>query len=59
MLLFLAIIIQMGHDTCDHLRDYLLTTVQFFSPFYDKTIRHDRYLHNFRFLHFSSNDNSS
>jgi hypothetical protein len=40
MFLFLAMIIQMGHDTSDNPVDYWLTAEQFFSP-YSKTVGHD------------------
>jgi hypothetical protein len=34
MLLFLPIIVQMGHDVRDKFRDYRTRTDQFFIPFY-------------------------
>jgi hypothetical protein len=34
--LFLALIIQVGHDIRDNLKDCWLTTERFFSPFYGK-----------------------
>ncbi|KAG8223670.1 hypothetical protein J437_LFUL001778 [Ladona fulva] len=55
MYLFLAIILQMGHDVRDSLRDYWSTLHQFNTPFYSSTIRHDRFLHILRLLHFSDN----
>jgi hypothetical protein len=59
MFLYLAIIIQVGHDICDKLKDYWSTTAQFFLPFHGNTIKHGRFLHILRFLHFSNNDNAS
>ncbi|KAG8233829.1 hypothetical protein J437_LFUL008051 [Ladona fulva] len=55
MYLLLAIILQMGHDVRDSLRDYWSTLHQFNTPFYSSTIRRDRFLHILRFLHFSDN----
>jgi hypothetical protein len=54
---FLEIIVQLGHDIPDKLKDCWSTTEQFFSPFYCKTVRHDRFVHILRFLHFLNNDN--
>jgi hypothetical protein len=39
MFLFLSIIIQMGHDMRDNLKDYWSNTEQFSLPFYGKTMR--------------------
>jgi hypothetical protein len=56
MFLFLAVIVQTGHNTCDRLRDYQTRTEQFFSPFYGNTTR-DRFLHILlHYLHFTDND---
>jgi hypothetical protein len=54
MFLFLALIIQMGHDIRDSLADYWSTIEQFFTPFYSTTIKRDRFFHIIRFLHFSN-----
>jgi hypothetical protein len=35
--LFLAIIVQMGHDIQNSLKDYWMVTEQFRTPFYSKT----------------------
>jgi hypothetical protein len=56
MFLFLAIIIQMGHNVRDGLADYWLTIEQFLTPFYGTTMKRDRFFHIIRFLHFSNND---
>jgi hypothetical protein len=56
MFLFLGIIVQMGHDIRDRLRDYWSTTEQFFTPFYSNTMKRDRFLHILRFLHFTDNN---
>jgi hypothetical protein len=45
--------------TCDdNLNAYWSTTEQFISTFYSKTMRHDKFLHILRFLHFSNNDDA-
>jgi hypothetical protein len=49
MFLFLVIIIQMGHDIHDKLKDCWSTTELLFSPFYGKTP-----LHILIFLHFQT-----
>jgi hypothetical protein len=41
MFLFLGIIIQMGHDIRDRLRDYWWTTEQFLTKFYCNTMKRD------------------
>jgi hypothetical protein len=56
MFLFLAIIIQMGHDVRDTLKDYWSTAEQFATPFYSNTMKRDRFLHILRFLHFADNN---
>ncbi|PNF23240.1 hypothetical protein B7P43_G18268 [Cryptotermes secundus] len=53
MFLFLGIIIQMGHDIRDTLKDYWSTAEQFATPFYSNTMKRDRFLHILRFLHFA------
>jgi hypothetical protein len=55
MFLFLAIIVQMGHDIRYSLADYWSMTEQFHTPFYSKTLKRDRFFHIIRFLHFSNN----
>jgi hypothetical protein len=57
MCLFLAIVIQVGHDIHDNLKDCWSTTEQFLSPFCDKTVRHDRFIYVHRFLRFSNSVN--
>jgi hypothetical protein len=54
--LFLGIIIQMGHDIRDKLRDYWTTAKQFLASFYSKTLKRGRFLHILRFLHFTDNN---
>jgi len=54
---FFAIIIQMGHDQRDYLKDYWSREEQYFTPFYSKTMVRDRFSHILRFLHFENNDN--
>ncbi|PNF29671.1 PiggyBac transposable element-derived protein 4 [Cryptotermes secundus] len=53
---FLAIIIQMGHDQRDTLKDYWSRDEQYYTPFYRNTMVRDRFLHILRFLHFENND---
>jgi hypothetical protein len=59
MFLFLAIIVQMGHDIRDSLKDYWTVTEQFRTPFYSKTTTRDTFLHILRYLPFSNNQNST
>jgi hypothetical protein len=59
MFLFLVIIVQMGHDIRDSLKHYWTVTEQFCTPFYSKTMTHDRFLHILRYLHFSNNQNAN
>ena len=54
---FFAIIIQVGHDQRDCLKDYWSREEQYFTPFYSKTMVRDRFFHILRFLHFKNNDN--
>jgi hypothetical protein len=56
MFLFLVVVIQMGHDIHDNLKDYWSTTEQFLSPFYGKIVRHDKFIYIHRFLCFSNDD---
>ena len=54
---FLAIIVHMGHNICDRLRDYWTRTQQFFAPFYLNTMTWDHFLHILlHYLHFTDND---
>jgi hypothetical protein len=53
--LFLGIIIQMDHDIRDRIRDYWVTSEKFLTPFYSNTLKHDKFLHILRFLHFTDN----
>jgi hypothetical protein len=57
MFVFLAITIQMGHCILDKLTDYWATMEQFYTPFYSNMMKRGRYLHIFRFLHFTDNRN--
>jgi hypothetical protein len=59
MFLFLAIIIQMGHDIWDSLADHWSTIKQFLTPFYSTTMKYDRFFHIIQFLHFSNNDSAT
>ncbi|PNF35735.1 hypothetical protein B7P43_G16134 [Cryptotermes secundus] len=55
MFQFLGIIIQMGHDIRDRLKDYWSTAEQFATRFYSNTMKCDRFLHILCFLHFADN----
>ncbi|PNF24699.1 hypothetical protein B7P43_G17356 [Cryptotermes secundus] len=48
MFLFLGIIIQIGHDIRDRLKDYCSTAEQFATPFYSNIMKRDRFLHMLR-----------
>jgi hypothetical protein len=49
MSIFLRIIIQIGHDIRDRLRDYWTTAHQLLRSFYSNTLQHDRFLRILRF----------
>jgi hypothetical protein len=49
--LFLAIIVQMGHDQMETLEDYWLTLEQYFMAVYGNSMKQDRFYHIFTFLH--------
>ena len=51
---FFAIIIQMGHDQRDCLKDYWTREEQYFTLFYSKTMVRDRFFHILRFVHFKN-----
>ncbi|PNF34306.1 hypothetical protein B7P43_G15809, partial [Cryptotermes secundus] len=53
---FLAIIIQMGHDQRDTLKDYWSRDEQYYTPFYRNTMVRDRFIHILRLLHFENNE---
>ena len=53
MCLFLATVVQMGHDQRDVLKDYWLTLEQYFVALYRKTKKWDRFSHILIFLYFS------
>jgi hypothetical protein len=57
MYLFLPIVLQMGHNQRDRLKDYWSTLEQYFMAFYRNTMKRDIFLHFLRFLHFSDNKN--
>jgi hypothetical protein len=57
MYLFFAIVIQMGHDYRDCLKDYWIRVEQYFAPFDSNTMVRDRFFHILRFLHFENNVN--
>jgi hypothetical protein len=57
MYLFVSIVLQMGHDQKDRLKDYWSTLEQFFMAFYGNTMKRGRFLHILRFPHFSDNRN--
>jgi len=55
--LFLAIIVQVGHDQMGMLSGDLLILEQYFMAFYRNTMKQDRFCLILRFLHFSDNKN--
>jgi hypothetical protein len=57
MYLFVSIIVQMGPDQRDRLKDYWSTLEQFLMAFYRNTMKQDRLLCILRFLHFSDKKN--
>ena len=54
---FFVIIIQMGHDKHNCLKDYWSREEQYSTPFYSNTKVRDRFFHILRFLHFENSDN--
>jgi hypothetical protein len=56
LFLFFAIIIQMGHDQRDSLKDYWSREEQYYTPFYSNVMVRDHFFHILRFLHFENND---
>jgi hypothetical protein len=54
--LFLGIIIQMGRDIRDRIRDYSTTAEQLITSFYSNTLKCDGFLHILRFLHLTDNN---
>jgi hypothetical protein len=55
---FLAIIIQIGHDQQDSLKDYWSRDEQYYTPFYHNTMVQGRSFHILGFLHFENNEAS-
>jgi hypothetical protein len=56
MYVFLALIIQMGHDIRDTLKDYWSTLEQFHTTSFSATMKQDRFFHILQYLHFVDND---
>jgi hypothetical protein len=52
-------VLQMGHDQRDRLKDYWSTLDQFLMAFYGNTMKRDRFLRILIFLHFSDNKNEA
>jgi hypothetical protein len=57
MLVFLALIIEMGHCIRDKLTDYWTRAEHFHTTFYTNAMKRDRFLHTLHFLHFTDNKN--
>jgi hypothetical protein len=55
MFLFLALIIQMGHDIQDAMKEYWSTLDQFYMAFCTNTMKCDRFIHIPHFVHFTDN----
>ncbi len=53
MWVFLALILQMGHDVRDKVTDYWSKMDQFYTPFFGNCLKRRRFLHILRFLHFA------
>jgi hypothetical protein len=57
IVLFLVIMVQMGHNIHDRFRDYWKRTEQFFFLFYPNTMTRDHFLHVVCYMHFTDSDN--
>jgi hypothetical protein len=53
MCLLFAVVVQMGHNQIDVLKDYWSTLEQYFVAIYGKTMKRDKFSHILRFLYFS------
>jgi hypothetical protein len=49
----------MGQDDYDTIKDYWLTNELYYTPFYSNVMKHDRFLHIMRYIHFENNENPS
>jgi hypothetical protein len=56
MFLFMVVIVQMGQNIRDRLRDNWTRADQFFTPFYPTTVTPDCFLHIIHYLHSTDND---
>lgn len=57
MLVFLAVIINMGHCNLDQLKKYWSRAYNYHTTFYGNCMRRDRFFHILRYLHFTDNEN--
>ena len=57
MLVFLAVIINMGHCRRDELTKYWSRAYNYHTTFYGNCMKRDRFLHILRYLHFTDNEN--
>jgi hypothetical protein len=57
MLVFLAIIIDMGHCKWDKLTNYWSRAYNYHITFYSNCMKRDRFFHILRYLHFTDNEN--
>jgi hypothetical protein len=56
--LFLALILKIGHNQCDTLKEYWSRDPMSHAPFYSRVIRHNRFFHILWFLHFENNEDA-
>jgi hypothetical protein len=54
---FISLIILIGHDDGDAIKDYWSTNEFYYTPFYSSVKKRDRLLHIKRYLHFENNEN--
>jgi hypothetical protein len=50
------VIILIGHDDWDTIKDYWSTNELYYTPFFSKVMKHDWFLHILIFLHFKNNE---
>jgi len=55
----LALIIMLGHDVRNTIKDYWLTSELHCTPFYSKVMKHDQFMNVMKVLHFKNNTKST
>jgi hypothetical protein len=58
MYLFLALILKMGHDQHDTLKEHWSRDLMRHAPFYSRVMWRNRFFQILRFLHFANNDDA-